>query len=403
MRILLLNYEYPPFGGGAGIATQALARGLAARGARVDVVTAGDRDDRAAELHWNGGGEEGLVTVYRVRSRRTTVYQAGIGDALSYLRAALPVVRRLLREERYDVAHVFFSLPTGAMLPFLDLGDTPVVVSLRGSDVPGYARHEPALARTHRVLRPLTRWIWRRADRVVAVCGSLADQARQTLPDLRCSVIPNGVDLARFRPPLRARPRAPRLRCLAVARLLERNGLADLIRALGLLERGHYELEIVGAGSDEAALRELAAGQGLADLVTFRRPLEGAALAQRYREADVFTLVPWEAAFGDVFAQALASGLPVVGSAVGGIPELVRHGRNGLLVPPRDPIALAGAIRHVAELPALRAEMGRCNRVEAEANLSWERVTTRYMSLYNGVQRRVPARRALTEQPSNTW
>jgi glycosyltransferase involved in cell wall biosynthesis len=253
------------------------------------------------------------------------------------------------------------------------------------------------------VLRPLTRWIWRRADRVVAVCGSLADQARQTLPDLRCSVIPNGVDLARFRPPLRARPPGPRLRCLAVARLLERNGLADLICALGLLERGHYELEIVGAGSDEAALRELAAGQGLADLVTFRRPLEGAALAQRYREADVFTLPPWEAAFGDVFAQALASGLPVVGSAVGGIPELVRHGRNGLLVPPRGPIALAGAIRHLAGLPALRAEMGRCNRAEAEANLSWERVTTRYMSIYNGVQRRVPARRALTEQPSSTW
>jgi glycosyltransferase involved in cell wall biosynthesis len=185
--------------------------------------------------------------------------------------------------------------------------------------------------------------------------------------------------------------------------VLERNGLADLILALGMLEHGRFELEIVGAGADEPALRDLADGQGLGDLVRFRRPVDGAALAQRYREADLFTMAPWEASFGDVFAQALASGLPIVGSAVGGIPELVRHGRNGLLVPPRSPRELAGAIRHLAELPALRAEIGRRNRTEAEANLSWERTTTRYLSIYNGVQRQALARRALTELPSGTW
>jgi len=67
-----------------------------------------------------------------------------MGDAASYLVAALPVVRRLLSAERYDAAHFFFSLPTGAMIPFLNLGKTPVVVSLRGSDVPGYDSHNQA-------------------------------------------------------------------------------------------------------------------------------------------------------------------------------------------------------------------------------------------------------------------
>lgn len=92
-----------------------------------------------------------------------------------------------------------------------------------------------------------------------------------------------------------------------------------------------------------------------------------------------------------------------MGSDVGGIPELVRHGENGRLVRPRDPLALAAAIRHLADHPRLRGEMGRRNRAQAEANLSWERVTTRYLSIYNGVQRRAPVRRALAELPSSIW
>ncbi|MDQ3224236.1 MAG: glycosyltransferase family 4 protein, partial [Gemmatimonadota bacterium] len=170
MRILILNYEYPPIGGGAAVATAALAHGMVERGVTVDVVTAG-AGRRATRLPAESLGERGL-TVYRVKSRRTGVHEAGMGDAASYLIAALPLIRRLMRRHRYDVVHVFFSLPTGALLPLLDLRGIPVVVSLRGSDVPGYDPHNRPLQLAHRLLTPLTRWIWRRADRVVAVCES---------------------------------------------------------------------------------------------------------------------------------------------------------------------------------------------------------------------------------------
>jgi glycosyltransferase involved in cell wall biosynthesis len=99
----------------------------------------------------------------------------------------------------------------------------------------------------------------------------------------------------------------------------------------------------------------------------------------------------------------MASGLPIVGSTVGGIPELVEHGKNGYLVPPCEPRALAAAIRMLADNPALRSEIGRHNRAQAEANLSWARVTTRYLSTYNGVLRRAPSRVALAELPTSTW
>jgi glycosyltransferase involved in cell wall biosynthesis len=405
MRVLILNYEYPPLGGGAGVATESLARGLASRGVIVDVVTAGEHESSESFLLWDGSSpEEGTLTVHRVKARRTAVHEAGMGGAFSYLVAALPLVRQLLRSECYDVVHVFFSLPTGAMLPFLNLDDTPVVVSLRGSDVPGYDQHHRPLVLCHRLLLPLTRWIWRRADRVVAVCESLGGLARSTLPSLRYVVVPNGVDLALFRPPATRRiPRVDRVRCLAVTRLVERKGLTDLIRAMSLLPRDRFELEIVGSGPDELTLRELVAELGLTDSVTFSGTLDRATTAHRYREADLFTLASREEAFGNVFAEALASGLPVVGSTVGGIPELVHHGQNGLLVPPRNPRALAAAIRHLADDPALRLQMSRRNRAQAESNLSWDHATARYLSVYHGVQRRVPVPTVLAELPSSSW
>lgn len=152
MRVLLLNYEYPPYGGGAGVATEALARTLASRGVTVDVVTAGDRSECETELLWDGdAAEEGLLNVHRVRCRRTSVHQASMRDAGSYLRAALPVIRRLLRAAEYDAVHFYFSLPTGALIPFLNLGKTPVIVSLR-------ARTCPATTRTTGTWNGLTRY-----------------------------------------------------------------------------------------------------------------------------------------------------------------------------------------------------------------------------------------------------
>jgi glycosyltransferase involved in cell wall biosynthesis len=401
MRILVLNYEYPPLGGGAGVATAALAHGLVKRGIAVDVVTssAGDDGERRSADRFTVNTRSTGLRLFRVRSRRIGVHEAGMMGAASYLVNALPLVRRLLQTCRYDVVHVFFSLPTGALLPFVELGGVPVVVSLRGSDVPGYDPFNISMQRVHRVLTPLTRWIWRRADRVVPVCESLGRLATETCPELPYTVVPNGVDLNLFHPAEPSRSEDGKwIRCLAVARLVERKGLGELIRAFALLPRGRYQLEIVGNGPDERSLRELAARLGVGREIVFSGPLDREGVARRYRDADLFTLPSSAEAFGNVFAEALASGLPIVGSDVGGIPELVEHGVNGLLVTPGKPEILAQAIQYLAGDHELRAEMRIRNRAKAEATLDWTQVTTRYVSIYEGVMRQLPAP-SLVSQP----
>jgi glycosyltransferase involved in cell wall biosynthesis len=388
LRILLLNYEYPPLGGGAGYASAALVERLIDQGIAVDVVTASTGGERAVRVEKPRPG----LSMYWVRTRRKGIHQVGLEGAGGYLLHAVPVVRRLARAQRYDAAHFFFSLPTGALLPFVDLGSTPVVVSLRGSDVPGYDPNKPTLQRAHRALRPLTRWIWRRADQVVTVCAALGDLVRETDAGLDFEVIRNGVDLDLFNAPSIPRPHPLEpVRCLAVARLIQRKGIQPLLQAWTLLDRGRFRLEIAGDGPLSGYYRRMTEELGIADDVDFLGPLAQDALAERYRAADLFTLVPFDEAFGNVYAEALAAGLPIVGSAVGGIPELVDDGENGLLVPPGDPAATAGAIRRLADDPALRRQMSAANRARAEATLSWDHMAEQYVALYRRLAARIPA------------
>ena len=126
-------------------------------------------------------------------------------------------------------------------------------------------------------------------------------------------------------------------------------------------------------------------------------------MAERYRAADLFTLAPSADFTGSAFAEALASGLPIVGSSVGAIPELVEHGTNGLLVRPGDVRAIAEAIARLADDPQLRREMGRGNRLKAKATLDWNRNTERYLALYAGVQRRLLVQARASDVASSIW
>jgi glycosyltransferase involved in cell wall biosynthesis len=356
---------------------------LVRRGIEVDVVTAGAEPGRGTAARHEVESATGAPRVFRVRTRRRGLHESGFIGAAEYVPAAVPLVRRLLRQHRFDVVHAFFSLPTGLLLPLARSRAVPTLVSLRGSDVPGYDGSNRALRLAHVVLRPLTRRVWRRADRVVTVCDSLGQLATRTAPGLRYTVIGNGVDLERFRPAAAARPTSDgAITCIAVSRLVARKGLANLLAAWSLLERGRCRLEIVGTGPAEAALRAQASELGLDGDVRFMGPLDRDALAARLRQADLFVLTPLAEAFGNAFAEAMASGLPIVGTAIGGILDIVRHGENGLLVAPGDPRAVAAAVRELASQPLWRQEIGIRNRARAESILSWPHVADQYLDIY---------------------
>jgi glycosyltransferase involved in cell wall biosynthesis len=213
----------------------------------------------------------------------------------------------------------------------------------------------------------------RAASAVVTCCAANAEYLRRTVDGARVHLVHHGVDLERFHPrPRLVESKLPLI--LSVGRLVEKKGFFDLLEACaGLTADGHrFHCAIYGDGPLLTALEARCEQLGLADTVTLAGARSPRELVPLFQRADVFALTPFITDGGDrdgvpnVLVEAMACGVPVVSTAVGGIPDLVRHGENGLLAAPHDVAAVA---RHLGELLAdadRRRAMGAAARVTVE-------------------------------------
>ena len=187
MRVLLVNYEYPPFGGGAGNATQEIGRALAKMGHTVTVLIGGKGDFCT---------DPDGIRIVPVGSSRNNLSQASFKEMFSFLlRGVFWALSSRGRD--FDLAIVFFALPCGPIATFLNKRwHVPYIVSLRGGDVPGLV---PAIEPLHRLFAPFRRWVSKNATAVVANSSSLAELAQAADP-VSVTVIPNGVDTQYYCP-----------------------------------------------------------------------------------------------------------------------------------------------------------------------------------------------------------
>lgn len=379
MKILLLNYEFPPLGGGAGRATYNLARQLARDGHQVDVLTSKSPGDPYEER------VEGFM-VYRVRSLRKGIHECGLLGAFSFVLYGLPPFLKLTQNQDYDLLHYFFGLPT-AFLTLLPGKHRriPYVLSLRGSDVPGYDPYNLKLALFHQLLKPLTRRIWNRARTVAALSHSLRRTALETVPECSMAVIPNGIDTRLFSPPVKRPPSNGDLRLITVCRLLERKGIQHLLQALSEMHDPSVRLLIVGTGNYEESLKSLCVKLGLNGSVNFFGYCPSENLRELYGRHDVFVLPSLAESFGLVFLEAMACGLPVIGTKIGGIPDIVQA-ENGILVEPGDIPAIGTAIRRMKDYVSSRKEMATRNRQRVLDHFTWKMVMEDYLRIYQMVR-----------------
>jgi teichuronic acid biosynthesis glycosyltransferase TuaC len=277
-------------------------------------------------------------------------------DGALYFLSLIRFISRLRRGFPFEVIDAHFAFPDGLAATLLArLFNCPVVVTLRGSIVrlSGYRLHRPQL-----------RWVLGHADRVTAVSESLKRVAVGLgVSDDRVRVIPNGVDLTVFNPMVR---REARKLCglsegatilLTVAGLYEGKGQHVVIAALPSLVARYPEALYVIVGSPrpgetyqrrlQGAIRKL----GLDRHVLFVGPRPQAELGRWFSAADVSILATQSEGWPNVLLESLACGTPVVATCVGGAPEIVRHGEDGLLVQYGDAAALRDSLRLALEQP----------------------------------------------------
>ena len=234
----------------------------------------------------------------------------------------------------------------------------------------------------------------RAASAVVTCCAANAEYLRHTIGGARLHLVHHGVDLEQFRP----RPRSVesgRPLILSVGRLVEKKGFFDLIDACAELaaEGRPFHCAIYGDGPLRETLQARIEQLGLADIVTLAGARSQRELVPLFQRADVFALTPFITGDGDrdgvpnVLVEAMACGVPVVSTAVGGIADLVRHGENGLLAPPHDAAAVA---RHLGELLAdadRRHAMGARARATVEESFDVRVAARRLAALFGAPTR----------------
>jgi len=444
MRILIINYEFPPIGAGGGQASQKIAECLVDMGHTVRVITArptqlyGLLGDLSlllglgfwvylayAKLSWNEDiSDHGFTLLGTLLLLAGFILRATglIWELIMPIRGLKPVefisgveVRRVpvmrqrqdycstfematflisaawssvwqVREFRPDIVHIFFGIPDGPIGWLLKrIYRLPYVISLRGADVP--SDEVKRFATEYRLLRPLVRRLWRDADALVAVSNGLRSHAERLTPDLSIQVIPNAIDLSQFTPPRQRDAQGP-VRLLYVGRFNKFKNVETLIEAVDRLSRmdiGDFDLELVGEGEQRPVLERMVAERGLSRRIHFSGWVPRQRIAEYYRRADIFvTATTWEGMPNTVL-EAMACGLPIVGTQASGLGELVQDGVNGYLVPIKDAAALAEAIALLIDNGYERRRMGRQSRKLVERQFAWEHIAAQYVAVYQRV------------------
>ena len=400
MNILSLTSSYPRYEGDPTAPfIESITKHVAALGHTVHLVV-------PENAEWNRPRSEGSVTYhpYRysprrswtpwgyseslekgVRVRRTLVVLAPV-VALSALRTT----SRLLARERFDLVHAHWVIPNGAIAA-LAAGRSrlPLVVSLHGSDI-SVSEKNAAFGRA-------ARSTFARAAAVTAPSDDLLERAQRLGGREPLELIAYGADVKaltaapgeadRLRARLGLAPE--RIVVAGVGRFIPIKGFSYLIDAVATARSSCPELHLllVGDGDLREELQARARASGMSDNVSFPGVAGRDEIAAYFATAQM-VVVPSVHSDGlvdglpNVALEAMAAGKPVIATRVGGLPQLVRDGENGLLVDEKDPDGLAAAILSLANDPLLRTRLGDCARAEIQDRRSWDAVARRFVDVF---------------------
>jgi D-inositol-3-phosphate glycosyltransferase len=401
MRIAMVSEHASPLAvlggvdaGGQNVYVAALSQELARRGAEVVVHTR--RDDASVARRVPMGQH---VVVDHVDAGPPEPIANPIDTLLPYMDEFAADLAAVWRRDPPDIVHSHFWMSGRAALAAAKPLDIPVVHTFHALGVVK-RRHHGAKDTSPPERIPEERAIIERADRIIATCtDEVFELARLGADTRRVSVVPCGVNLSQFRPDGPVAPRRrDRHRVVSVTRFVERKGIGNAIAALpevpatDLVIAGGPARDQLPSDAEYRRLLKLAQVVGVADRVHFTGRLERADVPPLIRSAEVVACVPWYEPFGIVPIEALACGVPVIGSAVGGLLDTVVHGVTGLLVPPRRPDRIAAALRELLADPERCAEMGRAAGDRAHARYGWGRVAGSILRVYAEVTASTTAR-----------
>lgn len=365
MKILMLNYEYPPVGGGGTTVSSQLCMHLVQLGHQVDVVTMRYKNLPHREV------VDG-VQIYRFPSWRRRSDICRTPEMATYLMGAWRPAVKLAKQNRYDVMHAHFIIPTSPLARHIrKQTGIPYLVTCHGSDVPG---HNPQRFVTmHKLIFPFWKRLVDDADKLVSPSVTLKKRMQSLVPEADVEIIPNGIHLSAFNPD---RPKQKNI--LLCSRMLEFKGFQYVIEAVKDLSLD-WQVHVVGDGPYLQTLKQRA--EQSKTPVIFHGWLDHA--DPRFRDlfetSSIFVFPSQMENFPTVLLEAMNAGLAIITSTAGGCPEVI--GQAGLLVEPKDVKAIRLHLLELIEYPQKRQSLAVAARRRLQQFL-WEDIAKRYLGLY---------------------
>lgn len=375
LKILMLNHEYPPIGGGGGYAGRNILRQFAGRSdIELDVIVSRPQPPTVTERLADN------ITLYRVGVQKKAMQFWTRAEMMQWMARAYRIHKELLRRNHYDLAHAFFGFPTAA-LTWRTASKLPYIISLRGSDVPGV---NVRFSLDYKLLASVFRRIWRNASALYACSEGLRQRAQRFMPEAEIHVIPNGVELDRFRP-VGNRQKIEDLRLLTVGRLSVSKRIELLVSAVELIRKQfpNATLKIAGGGGLENRLRRFIKDKGMEDCVAVLGIVPAEEMPELYRGSDIFISASVQEGMSNAMLEAMASGVPIITTRCEGVQELIAD--NGIVVEEADAKSIADAVINLAKDEGAYNAMCVAARKQAE-NFSWQKVAEEYLKHYRNIK-----------------
>ncbi|MBW8001085.1 MAG: glycosyltransferase family 4 protein [Planctomycetes bacterium] len=372
LNLLMLNYEFPPIGGGGANANLQLLKQFANNDQlKVDLLTSAPKPG----LNIENFAEN--VTIYKVGINKKDLHHWKKSEVILWLMKARLQYKKMTTQNNYDLVHAFFGFPTG-FLCLKTAKKLPYIISLRGSDVPG---KNARLKLDYKILGPLFKKIWKNATAIVACSQGLKNRALKFLPTVAIDVIANGINLEKFHPQHEKKP-SKTLKLITVGRLSPTKRVDMLIDATEILhdQELNIHLAIAGGGPLEKSLKQIVKQKNLTSVIEITGRLDPEVMPHLYRQSDIFVSATLQEGMSNAMLEAAASALPIVTTPCEGLDELIKN--NGIIVQNSNAQAIADAIKKLADDNDLYNQMSADSRKLAE-NFSWQNAANQYLNLYN--------------------
>ncbi len=362
MRILFLNYEFPPLGGGASPISYEIAQGYVNIGHQVDVVTMGFKGLAASE-NMNG------INVYRVPCIRAKKEICHPHEMLTFIYNAQKFLKKHLKENQYDVCHNHFAIPTGLVANWVKKNyGIPFINTSHGSDIPGY--NNDRFLFLHNFTKPILNSVLNNSSGNFSGSNYLAGLANKNInPPVAYQTIREG-----FFPDL-FQPQAKKKTILSTGRLLRRKGFQYLIEAVSEKDIG-YEVHICGDGPMMPELRSLA--EKSKTKIVFHGWINNQ--SEKYKNlletASIYSLVSAKENASKSLLEALSAGCAVITSNIAGCPESV--GDAGFAIPAENVSALRETIYDLIDNEDKIQEYGKKARNRILEVYNWDKLIRQY-------------------------